>query len=361
VGVSPSIRFGMHRYCVRTIVGLLAIALCSLILGSCQAPAAGLSGTAAAKTPVATAPAAPVNSIIDRSIPTTGCGKPAPIAPGTSANETLISGDLVRVYRLYLPPDYRADQRQALVLNFHGHGSNAARQERYTGFSLLAAQQGFIVVYPQGIVGPDGETGWDSGALLDPRSNDVLFVSDLLNRLQAMLCINPQQIYATGFSNGGGMTARLACELSGRIAAFASVSGSYYPLPGGCHLVRPVPILEFHGTVDRVVPYMGRPWSGLMAVALWLRAWAARDQCTQGPTVFFARAGVTGEEWTRCAGSGTVVHYRIAGGGHTWPGARFNSHALYVGKTTHVISATPLIWQFFQAHPLPEVLTRRAM
>jgi polyhydroxybutyrate depolymerase len=65
--------------------------------------------------------------------------------------------------------------------------------------------------------------------------NDILFVSDLLTHLQGMLCIDPYHIYAPGFSNGGGMTNLLACRLAERIAAFAPVSGSYPPVPGGCH------------------------------------------------------------------------------------------------------------------------------
>lgn len=280
--------------------------------------------------------------IIDTSIASTGCGKPAPIIAGSSANETIISGGLRRMYRLHLPMGYRASSGQAVVLNFHGHSSSALEQEHRTGLSKLADQQDFIAVYPQGMIGPDGHTGWATGPLVDPQVNDVLFVSDLLNHLQATLCIDPHRIYATGFSNGGGMTNLLACEMADRIAAFAPVSGAYHLLPGGCHPQRPAPILELHGTSDYIVPYSGSKKKDLPPIAQWLQGWAKRDGCTTGPTLFFKETNVTGEEWTGCREDAMVVHYRIQGEGHMWPRTIFKAH----------VDATTLIWSFFKTHPL---------
>jgi polyhydroxybutyrate depolymerase len=221
--------------------------------------------------------------------------------------------------------------------------------------SLLADQQGFIAVYPQGVVGPDGRTGWATGLRGRPKVNDVLFVSDLLNHLQSILCIDPLRIYATGFSNGGGMTNVLACTLAGRLAAFAPVSGSYPPYPGGCHPVRPVPLLEFHGTADPIVPYNGSGSRQLPPILAWLQGWATRDGCTTGPTVFYTQGNVTGLEWTHCQGNATVVNFRIQGEGHTWPSVRFHVSFNMSGGptgTTKALSVSALIWSFFQQHPL---------
>ncbi|GAC1567645.1 MAG: PHB depolymerase family esterase [Ktedonobacteraceae bacterium] len=274
----------------------------------------------------------------------------APFAPGTSSNETIVSGGLTRSYLLFLPPGYHPDSSYALVLNFHGHGSNAAQQEYRSGFTTLASRQNFIVVYPQGVIGPDGQTGWNIGPFWDPHVNDVLFVSDLLNHLQATLCINPYRIYATGFSNGGGMTNVLACKLSERIAAFAPVSGSYPPVPGGCDAHRPVPILEFHGTADRIVPYYGSLLRNDPPIPEWSQGWAKRDGCAIGPTTFYKYGNVTGEEWAGCKGSATVMGYHIQGEGHMWPSVMFNIHT---GNGTYPSTASEVIWSFFQAHPLP--------
>src|SRR5262249_35618332 len=86
----------------------------------------------------------PANALPDYGITTpvatTGCGKPAPIATGKSANEVLYSGGLARSYRLHIPLWYLSSRSTPLILSFHGHGSNAGNQERLTKFSTLADQ-----------------------------------------------------------------------------------------------------------------------------------------------------------------------------------------------------------------------------
>lgn len=318
-----TLRRGAENKCV-----WLAVMICALILTSCR---------------LSTGAIVPFETM--------GCGKAVPTAAGTSADQTITSGGLTRSYRLHVPAGYQANHSQALVLVFHGHDGRADAQEPYTGFSSLADKDGFIVVYPQGTIGPDNKTGWATGGSNDPTVDDVLFVSDLLSRLQATLCIDAQRIYATGISNGGGMTGVLACKLAGRIAAFAPIAGEFYPISGGCHPARSVPILEFHGTADPLVLYTGVPGASLPPILQWLQDWATRDGCTVGPTIFFQQAEVTGGQWTGCQGGAAVVHYRIDGGGHTWPGATFDVPAL--GATTQTINADVLMWQFFQVHALP--------
>jgi polyhydroxybutyrate depolymerase len=233
------------------------------------------------------------------------------------------------------------------MLIFHGFGGNDVGMERSTGFSQLADQEDFIAVYPQGLPhGDGGKPFWADVGPIDYGIDDALFVSDVLNDLQAKFCVDSRRIYATGFSNGGGMTNLLACRLAGRIAAFAPVSGDFYAIPAGCHPGRPVPILDFHGTADPVLPYNGisinmNPAWPLPAIPRWLQDWAARDSCAHAPATFLRESRITGEQWTGCQGNAIVVHYRIEGGGHAWPppiGGR---------------SGAAVIWSFFQSHPLP--------
>ncbi len=320
--------------------GLISMLFCILLL-SCSYSLSGISeqtGHALAKTHEVTQP-----------IPSVGCGKPAPYAPGSSKNETLRSGGFERLYRLHLPSSYRSNVPQPLVLNFHGHGSTATAQENLTKLSLLADQQDFIAVYPQGMVGPDHATGWATGPARDPHVNDVLFVSDLLNSLQASLCIDPLRIYAMGFSNGGGMVNLLAAQLSGRIAAFASVSGSYYPVPGGYHIARPVPLLEIHGTADKVVPYNGSVSKDYSSVTKWLLSWVQRDHCKSQPDIFLKQNTITGEQWQGCRAGAAIIHYRILHEGHMWPHLLFDE---LIQKKWCQVTATTLIWQFFKNHPI---------
>jgi polyhydroxybutyrate depolymerase len=316
----------------------------------------GNGGNVLTATPTTTSssgtasPSTSDGGIVNVPLATTGCGKAPPIAPGTSADATLTSGGRQRTYRLHVPAGYDPRQMTPMVLSFHGHGGTALQQERFSQYSPLADQQHFLVVYPQGVIGPDGKTGWSTARKHEPAVNDVLFISDLLTTLQQHLCVDPHRIYVSGISNGGGMTNLLACRLAGRIAAFAPVAAAIYPIFGGCHPSRPVPYLEFHGTGDPVVPYNGGTARQFSPVMQTMQGWATLDGCTSGPTIFFQHADVTGFQWTGCKDGVMVQHYRIYGGGHTWPGALVSTGN---GFTTHTISATTLSWQFFQKYQLP--------
>ncbi len=269
---------------------------------------------------------------------------PAEDAPGDYTGE-LVSNGITRTYRLHIPTGYRPDTPLPLLLNLHGFASNPIQQERLSGMSALADQAGFIVVYPQArgtppawYVGPGGE-----------RSDDLVFLRDLIAHLQGQWSIAPRRIYATGISNGGGMANRLACDLAGTIAAIAPVAGAYLSAEQ-CDPARPVPVLAFHGTADPLVPYEG---SGgiLPPVPQWAIGWAQRNGCTAGPTVTFELDEVTARTWSDCEQGAEVVLYTIEGGQHGWPGSNLSLPSL---KSTDKVDASALIWEFFLAHPLPE-------
>lgn len=294
----------------------------------------------------------PVSQIINHPIISTGCGRRSPVAPGASGDFSLISGGMRRYYRVHVPLGYLPTRAYALALSFHGNGSGMSQQESLTRFSTLANHLGFLVIYPQGTLGPNGRLGWSSGGPIHPKRNDTLFVSDLLTEAQATFCIDPARIYATGFSNGGGMTAVLACQLDGRIAAFASVSGSYFPLRGGCLPARPAPLLEVHGTGDHTVPYLGRVSIGLLATPAWLEQWARRDGCAATPTTQSLAPSLTEETWRGCADGVEVEHLRVTGGGHVWPQGALAPHGLYAPETPGVSQLTQIIWSFVSRYQL---------
>jgi polyhydroxybutyrate depolymerase len=297
----------------------------------------------------------PLARIINHPIQSSGCGKPSPIAAGDSADRSMSSGGIQRLYRLHIPQRYQPRHAYPLVLSFHGNGSTALQQERRTGFSALADHIGFVVIYPQGTPGPNGRLGWSSGGPGHPVRDDVLFVSDLLTAAQSLLCIDPLRIYATGFSNGGGMTALLACRLAGRIAAYAPVSGSYYPVAGGCAPGRPVALLEVHGSDDRTVPYTGNPKTHLLAVSVWLAQWARRDACASSPQTQSLSPSVTRLTWTGCRGQVAVEHLRVQGGQHVWPPA-----LLPASGDPNALPSAPqtaqMIWAFLSHYTLPTAL-----
>ena len=173
----------------------------------------------------------------------------------------------------------------------------------------------------------------------------------LLDHIEATFCVDTARVYSTGMSDGGAMTSVLACVASDRFAAFGAVAVEVYFK--GCGGNRPVSIMAFHGTADRIVPFDG----GKTAVAgatlgpapAAMAGWAAHDHCDAEFVDTRIGSEVRRRTWSGCDGASSVVFYIIDGGGHTWPGsipiARF-------GMTTQQINASDTIWAFFAAHPL---------
>ncbi len=215
--------------------------------------------------------------------------------------------------------------------------------EQTTGMNAEADEAGFILVYPQGV---DDPPSWNAGVgAYGPTgdADDIQFTRDMLQSLEQNYCVDAHRVYISGFSLGGGMAYRLACTLSDKLAAVATVSGAYYPISEGCHPTRPLPIMEIHGYADPLAPYAGNTYTRMGAVQTYLNGWVARNACTGNPETFFQQGDVTGMQWTKCANNTIVRHYRISDGQHTWPGSP---------GTTHVISANVVIWDFFSKFSL---------
>lgn len=353
VGVTAFLRrLGVARV---TVIGALVL---GLLLGT--AMAFGLASSdlpfafSAAHLATSTSTAAQrLPTVPETRVGATGCGATARAAKGQSADDSLTVGDNSRDYRLHIPRTYESDQRTPLLLAFHGHGDTAPSFERYSRLSQLADERGFLVAYPQGERGPDGQPGWNTFRHRDPTTDDIGFVNALVSHLQETLCVDPQRIYATGFSNGGGFTSVLACDLSARIAAFAPVAGDYYPLPGGCHPPRPVSVMEIHGTADTTNPYNGSTQLDYVSVGQWLTGWTTRDACTGGPTQHTQAPGVVIETWDNCQGTTAVVHVRLIGVKHLWlVGPPPSTPNTSQSRAVEFDTATA-IWGFLSTQSLP--------
>ncbi len=264
-----------------------------------------------------------------------------PLGPGEYV-ENITSSGQVRQYRLHVPAGYTSEHPLALIVNLHGFNSNAQQEEQVSQMSVKADAAGFIVVYPEGLGSPES---WKFGSLAEGQA-DVQFIRDLIQHLSSQLRIDPKRIYATGISNGAEMSYRLACDMSDTLAAVGLVAGGYPPFQD-CQTTRPVPVVVFHGTDDRLLPYDGHP-PLLLPVREWAMNWAARNGCTPTPQVTFKQGDVTGETWSNCQQGADVVLYTIAGKGHSWPGSNMPA-----AITTRDINATDVMWQFFTAHPKP--------
>ena len=193
--------------------------------------------------------------------------------------------------------------------------------------------------------------------------SDLDFTLDLISSLSTTLCVDHTRIFASGKSEGGGFVGALACDAktSALIAAFAPVSGAFYetdqgvPLAGPCRPRRtPIPMMEFHGSADRVIAYEGAPRSGdqVPPIPQWLHHWAYLDGCTtddQGQQDFMFNGIVNQTTWSCAQYKDIVTGYWIEGLGHVWPSTTPNDDDKH-GHT--VLNATPIIMDFFSRYSL---------
>jgi|LakMenE18May11ns_1017448.scaffolds.fasta_scaffold9914272_2 polyhydroxybutyrate depolymerase len=253
--------------------------------------------------------------------------------PATAqVNGTITHDGITRNHITYVPTSYVPGTSTPLVFVMHGFTQSNSAIMNATGFNDLAEQEGFIVAYPNGV-----NNGWNTNSPFPGGSSadDVGYIGALRDTLIAQFSIDTTRIYATGFSAGGYMSHKLACESPKCFAAIASVSGTINNgAVDDCAPQHTLGVLQIHGTSDLIVSYNGSLFSGL-GVQDVLDLWSANQSCTTPPTITPFNATVELQVYAPCNGNASVVHYKIDGGGHTWPtGATF--------------SATNVIWDFFQ-------------
>lgn len=258
-------------------------------------------------------------------------------------NATINHDSQEREYILYVPASYDPDIASPLVLCFHGYTSSANTIMSYSGFNKIADTANFIVVYPQGTL-LKGKTHWNVGGwTLESTTDDVGFTNALLDLISTDYTIDSAKIYSTGMSNGGFMSFLLACQLSERIAAVASVTGSMTPETfNACDPQHPTPILQIHGTADGTVPYSGASFTKPIdqVIEYWVdynNINASADTTTIEDTNTSDGSTVEEIKFIQGDSCSSVIHYKVTGGDHTWPGVWGNMD----------IQASAIVWDFF--------------
>ena len=281
-----------------------------------------------------------------------------PISAQQTINGSMIHNGIQRDYILYIPAIYDGSTDVPLVLNFHGYGSNANEQMFYGDFRDIADTEGFLLVHPQGTI-INGDQQWNVGFLGNGNTtDDVGFTEALIDELANLYTINLDRVYATGMSNGGFMSFLLACQLSEKIAAVASVTGSMTPdTYDACNAQQPTPILQIHGTGDSNVLYNGDTWT--RSIEDVISYWVNYNNCETSPTTTALTDinhsdGSTVEHIIYSGGDNgvTTEHMKIIGGGHTWPGS-----AITLPGTNQDINASMEIWHFFSRFDINGILS----
>jgi len=310
--------------------------------------------------------------ILISSLATFSCGKDTGEVnskTGLVLNEKIVVDGADRAYHIQIPTD---SKNKPLVVLLHGHGGSFDQSLGLEGSQApqkvwldIANREEFIVVVPNGELGPSDSRGWNdcrSDAPANPTTDDVKFISAVIEKLKGELNHDDNKVYVSGVSNGASMAIRLAQEIPDKIAAFASVITTM-PVNSEC-LERMVPIsaLFMNGTSDPIAPYeggsiasnRGEVHSTQASIEYWIeRNKTDRDAIVTSFSDIISNDESTAKKYVYPNGLANteVVLYEITGGGHTEPSLLEHYSNLYlriVGPQNRDIEMAEEIWNFFK-------------
>jgi polyhydroxybutyrate depolymerase len=276
-------------------------------------------------------------------VATTSTTVPATAAPATTVRGprgddhrlSLRVGGERRTFLLHTPPGWRRSRRLPLVIALHmvGPGADGKVLQELTGLDATADRERFLVAYPDGL---DGQ--WNAIVCCN-QTDDVGFIRALVDSVKRRWRADPERVYATGISGGAAMSYRLAAALPGMFAAIAPVSGAVIDqdVPEGFPR-SPVSLVAFHGRHDTIFDSMDEG----------VAAWRRRVGCLPPLRAAHGTSGTVTRSIARCRNGTDVVVYELADMGHAWPGGTSGGR---LADPETPISATELLWEFFQRHP----------
>jgi polyhydroxybutyrate depolymerase len=298
-------------------------------------------------------------SIIGTTLVSCTKNDPPPDVKEYRFKSSLTVDGLTRTYSLNLPPNYYDASDFSLVIAMHGGGGDAEQFENTSLLTEKANAAKFIIVYPEGVksTGLLGARTWNAGGCCDyardNNINDVKYISQLIDLLTSTYKINPKKVYATGHSNGGMLSYRLACEIPTKIAAIATSSCSMV-VTQPCNPTRAVPVMHIHSLLDSKVPVsggVGITGAYFPPVDSVLNAWSLKNTCTTPSQVISNNSEFKYTKWSDCNNNVTIQYYLTKDGGHSWagglPGGGINGD-----EPSKAISSNNLLWEFFQQHSL---------
>lgn len=283
---------------------------------------------------------------------------------GTAGDKTLevtVAGQ-ARTALLHVPKSYDPLKGTSVVLAFHGYGGTAEQMQTQAGLDGESDKRGFIVAHVEGTgIAQKGFNGGDccGAPAWTTKVDDVALAREINKSIATDYCVDAKRVYSAGFSNGGFMSYRFACEAADIFAAVASVSGVLGTPPEACKPSRPVPIIHVHGTADTTVPFEGgAPIGGLGAIANirfrsvndTVSTFRKRFACADTAKLVSEKGDTRCEEWTGCQGGASVELCTVTGGGHQWPGGQPTPIG---GKTSTDFAASSAVLDFFAAHTMP--------
>lgn len=279
-------------------------------------------------------------------------------------NQRINIHGITRTFHLYNPSQ---TVNKPIVFLFHGNGGSADGiagltkvKAPYLPWFDIAKKEGLILVIPDGMIGPEKSQGWNdcrNDAPRIPATDDVGFITRLLDTLQQTLRYDVRKVYMVGTSNGGHFVMRLAQELPHRMTAFASIVATY-ALSSKCTSSSiPVSALYMNGTADPLIPYMGGNTENgsIISTDSIISYWVKRNGTQINPTITqFPSNGnstVISYHYQNGIHDTEVMLYKVINGGHIEPSRRERYSFLwtsFVGTQNEDIESAEEIWLFFK-------------
>jgi polyhydroxybutyrate depolymerase len=269
-----------------------------------------------------------------------------------------------RTYRIHLPTSYHdTDAKLPLVVGLHGGGGSGEQFEAQTGLSDKADAADFIIVYPDGLTNPNATTvrTWNAGKCCGANAStldtdDVGFISKLIDKMTTDYRVDSKRVYATGHSNGAMMCYKLANELSTKIAAVAPNAGNFQ-IESPYAPTRNVPVIEIISKLDQNVKYLGGMTEGPGGqynppIDSCLNIVAGLAACSDSKGIIKAETLYTAYKWSGCTpATFEVLLYLTEDGGHSWPGGIKGS--IVGDEPSKAFINNDIIWDFLKKYSLP--------
>ncbi|MFC8600093.1 alpha/beta hydrolase family esterase [Isoptericola sp. NPDC057191] len=249
--------------------------------------------------------------------------------PAGAAGTVDVGGRPVQVQ---VPPGYDPASPAPLLVVLHGFGSDPARVDDLLGLREEAAARGALYVLPEGTTGPDGRRFWNaSDACCGAERADVddsAYLALVVRTLATTYAVDPRRVAVVGYSNGGFMAYRTACDHADLVSTVVSLAGAMPADGRACRPSRPVRVVQVHGTDDPVIRAAGgrREGHAYPGAAASAAAWARLDDCPAPPLTApglrdldtaVPGAETTVTTWAGCADGTSVQLWSIAGADHS--------------------------------------------
>lgn len=272
---------------------------------------------------------------------------------GVTYSKTFTSGGVARTYTMYVPNIYTGSTPVPLIFNIHGWTGSSAKQESYADFRKIADTANFIIIHPMALGAPPS---WATSETVGPSATDKAYLMNILDTMIANYNINTDRVYSTGFSQGGSMSYDFACFYSTRFAAIASVgAGMSTAHASACTPQHPIPVMEIHGTEDRLATYTGG--TGRLSVDSVIKFWVNFNGCNPVPAYdSIPNLNTTDschvEHYVYTGGDqgSTVELYKVINGDHQWPSDVTTTNVYGLGFRNADFSASKEIWRFFSQY-----------